>query len=177
MQTVQRWVDTGRLKAWKTLGGHRRIEASSAEMLFQAQAMAALEATSQAASAAVQAGPLRVVIVDDNAIDRELLAQLVVSALPDASITMAENGFQALVSIGRTAPDIVVTDIHMPHMDGFEMIRHLWQDDGIRPRTLVAVSAHAEADLGAMGQLPSDVVFLRKPVDGLRFAQVLLQTR
>ncbi|MEY2842846.1 MAG: hypothetical protein RI920_883, partial [Pseudomonadota bacterium] len=34
-QTVQRWVDTGKLEAWKTLGGHRRIEAESAEHLFR----------------------------------------------------------------------------------------------------------------------------------------------
>ncbi len=177
MQTVQRWVDAGRLKAWKTLGGHRRIEAHSAEMLFQAQALATGTAPAPATSAAPVAGPLRVVIVDDSAIDRELLELMVLAAIPGARITMAENGFQALVSIGRQAPDIVVTDIHMPHMDGFEMIRHLWQDDAIRPRTLVAVSAHSEADLAKMGQLPEEVVFLPKPVDEARFTRALLQTR
>lgn len=35
IQTVQRWVDTGKLKAWKTLGGHRRIDAESAEALLK----------------------------------------------------------------------------------------------------------------------------------------------
>jgi excisionase family DNA binding protein len=35
IQTVQRWVDAGRLKAWKTLGGHRRIDADSAEALLR----------------------------------------------------------------------------------------------------------------------------------------------
>ncbi|XVJ69915.1 MAG: excisionase family DNA-binding protein [Rhizobacter sp.] len=34
IQTVQRWVDSGKLKAWKTLGGHRRIDAESAEALL-----------------------------------------------------------------------------------------------------------------------------------------------
>jgi CheY-like chemotaxis protein len=170
-------VDAGRLKAWKTLGGHRRIEASSAEMLFEAHAQVSRDAGAQAALSASAASPLRVVIVDDNAIDRELLAQLVVSALPEASITMAENGFQGLVSIGRTAPDIVVTDIHMPHMNGVEMIRHLWHDESIKPRILVAVSAHVESELSSIGPMPADVVFLNKPVDSLKFSHALLRPR
>lgn len=177
MQTVQRWVDAGRLKAWKTLGGHRRIEAQSAELLFQAQALATGRAPAPPVTEQPAVEPLRVVVVDDNAIDRELLAQMVLAALPGARITMAENGFQALVSIGRQAPDIVVTDIHMPHMDGFEMIRHLCEDEAIRPRTLVAVSAHSAADLATMGQLPGHVVFLPKPVDEARFTSALLQPR
>lgn len=35
IQTVQRWVDAGHLKAWKTMGGHRRISAESAEALLK----------------------------------------------------------------------------------------------------------------------------------------------
>jgi len=34
---VQRWVDAGHLKPWKSLGGHRRIEAAGAELLFKEQ--------------------------------------------------------------------------------------------------------------------------------------------
>ncbi len=37
LQTVQRWFDAGHLKAWKLLGGHRRIDAASAERLFLRQ--------------------------------------------------------------------------------------------------------------------------------------------
>jgi excisionase family DNA binding protein len=181
MQTVQRWVDAGRLRAWKTLGGHRRIEARSAEMLFEARALATSAAPPSTAAATAPANtapaPLRVVIVDDNAIDRELLAKLVQKAIPGAAVTMAENGFQALVSIGREAPDIVITDIHMPHMNGFEMIRHLWADDALRPRILVAVSAQSAADMATMGQLPAAVVYLSKPVDEAHLARALLQTR
>src|SRR5262249_36133658 len=118
--TVQRWVDSGHLRAWKTVGGHRRIEAESAERLFRAHGGGG----SGAALPAVQA-PLSVLIVEDNPDDRDLLVVLVESALPGASITVAENGFQGLVAIGRHAPRVLVTDIAMPHMDGLAMLREI----------------------------------------------------
>ncbi|HND99079.1 MAG TPA: helix-turn-helix domain-containing protein [Plasticicumulans sp.] len=48
LQTVQRWVDSGRLQAWKTLGGHRRIDAGSAEQLFASQRGAGMPQRSSA---------------------------------------------------------------------------------------------------------------------------------
>lgn len=76
-QTVQRWVDSGRLKAWKTPGGHRRIDAQSAQFLFeeQQQVISAKPEADPAVEAAAR--PLRVLVVDDNAMDRELMAVLV----------------------------------------------------------------------------------------------------
>lgn len=173
LQTVQRWVDAGRLKAWKTLGGHRRIEAQSAELLFQAHRLATGPAPAAKSGREQQVPALTAVIADDDAIDRELLAHLVCKALPGARIELAENGFEALVIVGRTAPAIVVTDIHMPHMNGFEMLRHLASDGAMRPHTLVAVSALSEPDLAAFGRLPPDVLFFSKPVDEAGFIEAL----
>ena len=168
-QTVQRWVDSGRLKAWKTPGGHRRIDAQSAELLFGEQQK--LQAA--ASVAADVATPVRVVIVDDDPLDRDLIATLVSWALPGAELQLAGNGFQGLVMIARTAPDIVVADVNMPHMDGFEMIRNVLADSATRPRVLVAVSARMKDELAAFGQLPSEVHLLGKPLDRMRFAAVL----
>jgi len=155
--TVQRWVDSGHLKAWKTVGGHRRIDAQSAEVLFQANPAAA--------------GPARasmlpsVMVVDDNPDDRDLLSALVEQALPGAEVTLAENGFQALVAIGQQAPDVLITDILMPHMSGLEMLRNLSSHCAVRPRVLMAVSSLTPEDLARQGELPSDVAFERKPLE------------
>ncbi len=175
MQTVQRWVDGGHVKSWKTPGGHRRIDAASAERLFAEHGLA------QATPAADRAGPVprgiatadSVLVVDDDPIDRELLVDLVRRTLPGCPIELATNGFQGLMAVGRAAPTIVVTDIQMPHIDGFEMLRQLCADGPSRPRILVAVSAHAEADLAALGSLPAGVPYLRKPVDAARFAAIV----
>jgi len=156
--TVQRWVDSGHLRAWKTVGGHRRIEAESAERLFRAHA------GTVDAEAAPQL-PTSVVIVDDNQDDRELLVVLVENALPGAAITVAENGFQGLVAIGRHAPRLLITDIAMPHMDGLQMLREIALQAEGRPEAIVAVSSRTPAQLAAQGGLPAHVRYVAKPID------------
>jgi excisionase family DNA binding protein len=173
LPTVKRWVDAGHLKAWKTIGGHRRIDPSSAEQLFAAQE--AVAGTPAAAPARVRevAPEATVLIVEDDAIDRELLNHLVHKALPRARIEIAENGFQGLLLAGRVAPRVVVTDIQMPHMNGLEMIRQLLFDSATRPHAVLAVSAYAESGLATVGQLPDGVQFFSKPVDAARFVAAL----
>jgi excisionase family DNA binding protein len=156
--TVQRWVDSGHLKAWKTVGGHRRIEAESAEEMIRSQ-------EKPADAGAGPGRPLSVMVVDDNVDDRELLAALVEAALPDAAVTAAENGFEALVAIGQATPDVLITDVVMPHMNGVEMLKHLRAESLVRPRVLLAVSSQAPKEIAALGELPPDVSFIGKPID------------
>lgn len=164
LQTVQRWVDAGHLKAWKTLGGHRRIEAASAELLFKEQEDR-IGATESTTADRGEASGLSVVVVDDNPMDLALLVMLVRKALPQASVEAAGNGFQGLVAIGKSSPQVVITDLQMPNMNGIEMIRTLLQDAAVRPGTLIAVSALAMHELSALGTLPAGVQLFTKPLD------------
>jgi excisionase family DNA binding protein len=178
IQTVQRWVDAGHLKAWKTLGGHRRIDADSAERLLRHELTVgrqALAPTAPTLSASLAGGilPTTVLIVDDNEDDREILQHLVLSALPTANVTVVASGFEALVCIGRQSPDVLITDIMMPNMNGFEMLRHLAHDCAVRPKTIWAVSNHTRDELLSLGELPDDVLFQPKPLDRERFCAML----
>jgi excisionase family DNA binding protein len=174
-QTVQRWVDSGQLKAWKTLGGHRRIEAEGVELLFRLHGVAVPDMQAPAdSSEPVQGAPaLSALIVDDNPDDRDILAYLLADTLPTATVAAATNGFHGLIAIGRMAPDIVITDVLMPHMNGFEMIRQLVNGNAIRPRVILAVSSNSLAELAPRGQLPDGVVFMQKPLDPDEFKKVL----
>jgi excisionase family DNA binding protein len=165
--TVQRWVDAGQLKAWKTPGGHRRIDADSAERLFEGQALDAPSVAARMAEA------LSVMLVEDNADDREILELLVATALPEARVAVFESGIQALVAIGHKAPDIVITDIVMPHMNGVEMLRQLASQCVVRPRLIVAVSSLTPHQLSRMGELPPEVVYIAKPIDPQPFIDTL----
>ena len=170
LQTVQRWVDAGRLKAWKTLGGHRRIDAESAEALFRSQAS---ETTAVPVEQASSARAFRILVVDDDPLDLELMATVVRRALPDAVIDRARDGFQALLRAGNAMPDVLVTDVNMPHMDGFEMIRTLAQQSEPSPATIVAVSSLSPSELEARGRVLPGVHFMSKPVDQETLAALL----
>jgi excisionase family DNA binding protein len=169
--TVQRWVDLGYIKAWKTAGGHRRIDADSAERFLVEQRLSAVDET-PAAAARAAGGPV-VLIVDDNPDDRDLLSALVESTLPAATVSAVENGFQALVAIGRSPPDVLVTDIVMPHMNGLEMIKHLCGGSAQRPGRVLAVTSHSPEQIAKLGGLPDGVRLVRKPIDPDTFADAL----
>ena len=169
--TVQRWVDLGHLKAWKTVGGHRRIDAESAENFIRVQMQQRGGAAT--ATAPVEAAPFSVLVVDDNLDDSDLLCALVEIAVPGARIVVAANGFDALIEVGKAMPDLIVTDITMPHMDGVEMIRHLSTRGDARPPAIVAVSSHSAAHVDKLGGLPPGVALLPKPVELALFVQAV----
>jgi excisionase family DNA binding protein len=177
LPTVQRWVDAGHLKAWKTLGGHRRIEAESAERLFKAHEER-MGKTPEAPAAREDLAPeaaKTVLIVDDNLMDRELMVWMVHKAMPEARIEVADSGFQALVIVGKVDPQVIITDINMPHMNGLEMIRSLSADSSSHQRKVLAVSALSRQAVAQLGTIPSNVFFLAKPLDENLFVEALLK--
>jgi excisionase family DNA binding protein len=168
--TVQRWVDLGHLKAWKTVGGHRRIDADSAENFVRVQ----MQRRGGEATTPIEAAmPFSVLVVDDNPVDSGLLCTLVERAVPGARIVVATNGFDALIKVGKAMPDLIVTDITLPHMDGVEMIRHLSNRGDARPPAIVAVSSHSPAQVDELGGLPPGVRLVAKPVEPARFLETV----
>ena len=107
--------------------------------------------------------PLRVLIVDDEAPARRRLRELLddcAAVLPIAIIGEAQHGREAL-DILHTAPaDLVLTDIHMPDMDGIELARHLLKLS--HPPVVIFTTAFHEHALAAFEVNAID--YLVKPV-------------
>jgi excisionase family DNA binding protein len=163
VQTVQRWTDAGQVKAWKTPGGHRKIDAASADALIQSMRAAGGDEASKHSGNEPRDGFPSILLVDDDLAALEIVGLLVEEVYPDALVGTARNGFQALEAIGRATPDILITDIVMPHIDGLEMLRHVAGRAG-RPSLIIATSVLAHEEVERMGGLPSGVVFMHKPL-------------
>jgi CheY-like chemotaxis protein len=82
----------------------------------------------------------RVLIVDDEPDLRFLLRRILESA--GHEVSEAGNGADALSAVRRSRPDVVVTDMMMPIMDGVELIQRLRGDPTMRDIPIVAVSGH-----------------------------------
>jgi len=107
--------------------------------------------------------PLRVLIVDDEAPARRRLRDLLddcAGAMPLAIVGEAANGREAMEILHAVASDLVLTDIHMPSMDGLELARHLLKLQ--QPPVVIFTTAFNEHALQAFDVNAID--YLMKPV-------------
>lgn len=88
---------------------------------------------------AVPSGPPLILVVDDSAVVRAKMVKLLKSVGYETEV--AKNGVQALALIPQLAPRVVVTDIEMPEMDGYELIARLDGDASLRTIPVCAVSS------------------------------------
>jgi len=171
VQTVQRWVDAGHLRAWRTAGGHRRLSVDSVDAFVRNSKMQLAGTgndnpapSSQSVITARAGQAQRVLIVDDDEGDREIAIRIVRGLLPDATIIEADNGFSGLIQLGRQPSDFLLTDVTMPHLDGLAMIRTMSSDPALSQVRIAAMSSYSPDEIAKRGGLPSGVAFFPKPV-------------
>lgn len=160
LRTAQLWVESGQLEAWKTEGGHRRISRVSVQRLLNGELPVSLVAT----PARQALGRLKVLIVEDDNILLKLYKAMLASWSLPIEIITAGNGIEGLILIGRDAPDLMITDLSMPGMDGFQLIRSLASSTLRAGMEIVVVTGLDAADIESRGGLPSDVRTFTKPV-------------
>lgn len=160
VRTVQLWVESGVLPAWRTAGGHRRIARSAVEKLMAERSQVIATPAVPAAERA-----LKLLLVEDDPDLLRLFTLMVEGWDFPVQLTTATNGFEGLVRIGELRPDMVVTDLNMPGMDGFQMVRSLKKPgSGFDDLLVVAVSALSKGDIRDRGGLPEGVTVFQKPV-------------
>lgn len=108
------------------------------------------------------ASHLNVLVVDDDSVIRELLRMHLASA--DFNVTVAEDGEEAFALIVNNPPDLIITDISMPRMDGFELL------EAVRARAttafipIILLSQHSDVSIFRRGMELGADDFLAKPV-------------
>lgn len=154
--TVQLWVESGVLPAWKTAGGHRRIPSEAVNSMLAGQQTAAAKEH--------PAHVHNVLIVEDEPVQRELYRLKFAEWGLPIDLHLAEDGFEGLVMAGKYAPDLIISDLSMPGMDGFEMIRSLVQGGEIKVPAVIVVTAMNPQEIEAHGGLPQGIPVYSKPI-------------
>jgi len=154
--TVQQMVENGVLQAWKTGGGHRRIAIRSVEENLRRRG--AGEAPKSGAA------PLRLLIAEDDRDLQGLYAETVASWEMPIELQTVGNGFDGLMQIGLQPPDVLIADLLMPGIDGFEMIRRLRANPALNDMDIIVVTGLSPAEVAEQAGLPPGITLYAKPI-------------
>lgn len=157
--TVQSLVEKGEIEAWKTLGGHRRIALKSINTYL---------AKNSPQLSRVDTDPkhrLRVLMVEDDEATRDLYrCQFDEWDLP-VDCTWMTSALEAMMDIASMRPDLLITDLSMPGVDGIEMLKALKRNLQLADMQIVVISGLPPEAVAERGGLPPHAHLLQKPVN------------
>ncbi len=87
--------------------------------------------------------PEKILVVDDSDDTREMMAKLL--ELESFKVITAEDGRQALSLAETERPDLIITDINMPNLNGIEMIKLLRKQPGFNSVPIMAITAYGSS--------------------------------
>ena len=157
--TVQSLVEKGEIDAWKTLGGHRRIALKS---IYAYLAKAGLPSAKTAADLGSR---LRVLVVEDDADLLELYRCNFENWDLPVDCTLMTSALEALMDIASMQPNLLITDLSMPGLDGIEMLKALHRNQNLTDLHIIVISGLEPAAIEARGGLPLNTRQLKKPVN------------
>lgn len=158
VRAAQLWSERGILEGWKTKGGHRRIARASVERNL------ARPPRLETAQLHAGAGLLTILVVEDEEALLRLYEREMRRWPSEPTVVTARNGIEALVKLGMHKPDLLITDLHMPDMDGFRMLEVLRGMPELHDMTTIVVSGLPAADILSRGVLPVGIPVLPKPI-------------
>ncbi len=165
LQTVQNWTKSGLLDFWKTEGGHRRISRESVtQMLSESNLLADTKAADPAADDTQSTKSVKILVIEDNLDLLRLYALQIATWAFATKITTATNGMEGLLQLGSEVPDLLITDLHMPRMNGFWMLQVLRSIPKFDAMEIVVVTGLDKASISKEGVLPKGITIFPKPI-------------
>jgi excisionase family DNA binding protein len=146
--TLRKWSDLGRVPTFYTPGGHRRYRRRD------------LDAFLERSGPSVATGPVVLIVDDDERLRQYVRANL---ELEGYSVREAGSAEAGLAVLEEEAPDLILLDVMMPQVDGWEMLRRVRQRHGVDAIPVIMFSGKVESPeeveaQGAQG-------FIGKPFD------------
>jgi excisionase family DNA binding protein len=155
--TIRKWSDSGRLPAFYTPGGHRRFRRGDLDQFLGSS------------RGAGRTHPLVLIVDDDDGLREFLRSNLEIEGYVVREAASAEDG---LALLEEEPPDLILLDVMMPGMSGWEMLQRVQESHGVGAIPVIMFSGKVEA--GAEAKERGAEAFLGKPFDP---EQLLASTR
>lgn len=134
--SIINWVNAGRLPAFRTPGGHRRIRREDLIRFMKENGIPLPEELREGS------GLPKVLVVDDEASIRELLTEHLSSRRPTYEVLSAADGFEAGRLVATCRPEVVLLDLKMPGLDGFQVCRTIKADPDTSNTVVIAMTGY-----------------------------------
>lgn len=157
--SVVNWIDSGLLKAFRTPGGHRRVSGSDLQAFLVRHNMPVPPELAR------EEIPICVAVVDDEPELAHLVSRAILAEHPDYQVVEAHDGFQAGTVVSTRKPQVVILDLKMPGIDGFEVCRMIKSNEATKHATVIAITAYASAENQDRILSAGARICLEKPLD------------
>ena len=138
-KTIINWIEAGHIEAYKTVGGHRRIKIADLGNFMKKQGIPIPEEE-------FGSERKRLLIVDDDEIIVETIVQALEEEEYDYEIISASDGFEAGLQVNHFKPHLVILDIMMPDIKGYEVCRKIKSDEQTKDTKIIVLSAYLDEE-------------------------------
>ncbi|MDE2394064.1 MAG: excisionase family DNA-binding protein [Burkholderiales bacterium] len=163
VQTIQLWSDEGHLPAWRTKGGHRRVDADAVD------AMAARHAQDAGSGSA----RMSIIAIEQEAEAEQSLRSQLREVCADADVRFFGDVFAALLDAGRAVPDLLILDSAMPGADPLALVQALGRLPATQGVRVVLTSRHGSGGRPDLIELPHGVAWLPRPFSATHLGSAL----
>lgn len=132
-KTVLNWIYEGALKAFTTYGGHYRVWPVNLKKFLASAGM-------DIPFEFVDETSTHILIIDDERPYAQMLKSVISAELPNTEITTTDDGFEGLLLIGEKKPQLVILDLKMRKIDGFEVLELLRKRKAEREMKILVIS-------------------------------------
>jgi excisionase family DNA binding protein len=159
--TIRKWSDQGRVPAFYTPGGHRRYRRRDLDVFLEHSGPGAKPHT----------GPVVLIVDDDEGMRSYMRANL---ELEGYSVREAGSAEEGLAAVGSEPPDLILLDVMMPRVDGWEMLRRMQESHGVGTIPVLMFSGKVDERSAAEAEERGATGFIGKPFDP---AQLIERTK
>ena len=156
--SVKKWVNDGRIAAFRTPGGHRRIRVADLVDFLNRHEMPIPRSLAAASKK-------RMLVVDDDVLQLRALERRMRPYRARVDMVLTENGIDALLMVGTFKPELIVLDVYMPGLDGVEVCRRLKLKPETRHIGVVVTSAHLTRAIEEKARAAGALRCVPKPLD------------
>jgi len=155
INAVKKWIAAGKLDAFRTPGGHYRVNRDDFLSFVGRYKLDIKERIFPVKK--------KILIIDDEREVIEFIKGALESMGDEFSVETAGDGYEALIKVGDFKPELLILDIRMPKIDGFEVCRRIKGDESTCDIKVLAVTAYGKEDMDNILKCGADYCLL-KPI-------------